>query len=140
MLFLIIIIKEYIPMAKLKLDAYEFIDLSQTDFSLLTDEELMVYVKDTTDVLNAYKKKATKAKMLFGLAAGLLAVHGGELTKVTLFSKKYKVGDASKQEIKLVKRVIKTFRIYLAFKVVIALICNQQTGMEMLAPHVARKK
>lgn len=127
-------------MAKLNLDNYEFIDLSKTDFSLLTDEELMVYIKDTTDVLNAYKKKATKAKMLFGLAAGLLAVHGGELTKVTLFSKKYKTGDASKQEIKLIKRIIKTFRKYLVFKIFIALIANQQAGMELLAPHVAKKK
>lgn len=127
-------------MAKLKSENYEFIDLSKTDFSLLTDEELMVYIKDTTDVLKAYKKKATKAKILFELAAGLLAVHGGELTKVTLFSKKYKAGDASKQEIKLIKRVIKTFRTYLVFKVFIALIDNQQAGMEMLAPHVAKKK
>lgn len=127
-------------MAKLNLDAYEFIDLSQTDFSLLTDEELEVYVKDTVKVLDAYKKKATKARMLFGLAAGLLAMRGGELTKVTLISKKYKAGDATKQELKLVKRVIKTFRIYLAFKVVIALMGNQAAGMELLAPHAARKK
>ena len=58
----------------------------------------------------------------------------------SLFSKKYKKGDATKAELKLVKRVIKTFRIYLVFKVVIALIGNQQAGMELLAPHVARKK
>ncbi|MDE6274160.1 MAG: hypothetical protein K2L87_03825 [Clostridiales bacterium] len=127
-------------MAKLNLDAYNFIDLSQTDFSLLTDEELAVYIKDTIAVLDAYKKKATKAKMIFGLAAGLLAMRGGELTKVTLFSKKYKKGNATKQELKLVKRVIKTFRIYLVFKVVIALVGNQQAGMQLLAPHAARKK
>lgn len=59
---------------------------------------------------------------------------------MTLFSKKYKAGDASKQEIKLIKRVIKTFRTYLVFKVFIALIDNQQAGMVMLAPHVAKKK
>lgn len=127
-------------MAKLNLDAYKFIDLSQTDFFNLTDEELEVYIKDTTAVLNAYKKKATKAKMIFGLAAGLLAMRGGELTKITLFSKKYTVGDATKEEKKLIKRVIKTFRIYLVFKVVIALIGNQQAGMDLLAPHAARKK
>lgn len=127
-------------MAKLNLDAYNFINLSQTDFSLLTDEELAVYIKDTIAVLDAYKKKATKAKMIFGLAAGLLAMRGGELTKVTLLSKKYKKGNAAKQELKLVKRVIKTFRIYLVFKVVIALVSNQQSGMELLAPHAARKK
>lgn len=127
-------------MAKINADAYNFIDLSQTDFSLLTDEELAIYIKDTTAVLNAYKKKATKAKMIFGLAAGLLAMRGGELTKVTLFSKKYSVGDATKEEKKLVKRVIKTFRIYLVFKVVIALVGKQQAGMEMLAPHAAKKK
>ena len=127
-------------MAKLNLDAYNFIDLSQTDFSLLTDEELAVYIKDTSAVLDAYKKKATKAKMIFGLAAGLLAMRGGELTKVTLFSKKYKKGNATKQELKLVKRVIKTLRIYLVFKVVIALVGNQQAGMQLLAPHAARKK
>ena len=127
-------------MAKLKLDAYNSINLSETDFSLLTDEELLVYLKDTADVLNAYKKKATKAKFLVGLAAGLLAMRGGELTKVTLFSKKYKKGDATKAELKLVKRVIRTFRIYLVFKIVIALIGNQQAGMELLAPHAARKK
>lgn len=127
-------------MAKLKLEAYNFINLSETDFSLLTDEELLLYLKDTADVIGAYKKKVTKAKFLFGLAAGLLAMRGGELTKVTLFSKKYKKGDATKQDLKLVKRVIKTFRIYLVFKIVIALISNQQAGMELLAPHAARKK
>lgn len=127
-------------MAKLKLEAYDFIDLSQTDFSLLTDEELNVYLKDTYEVTNAYKKKITKAKFLFGLAAGILAMRGGELTKVTLISKKYKKGEATKQELKLVKRVIKTFRRYLMFKVVIALISNRQAGMELLAPHAAKKK
>ncbi|MDE7297096.1 MAG: hypothetical protein K2N84_07530 [Clostridia bacterium] len=127
-------------MAKFNVDAYNFIDLSQTDFSLLTDEELAVYIKDTTTVLNAYKKKATKAKMIFGLAAGLLAMRGGELTKVTLFSKKYKLGDATKEEKKIVKRVIKTFRKYLVFKIFIALVSNQQAGMELLAPHAAKKK
>ena len=127
-------------MAKLKLESYDFIDLSRTDFSLLTDEELNVYIKDTYDVLYAYRRKVTKAKMLFGLAAGLLAMRGGELTRVTLISKKYKKGDATKKEIKLVKKVIKTFRFSLAFKIVIALIGNNQVGTELLAPHAARKK
>lgn len=127
-------------MAKLNLDAYEFIDLSQTDFSLLTDEELSVYIKDTTTVLGAYKKKSTKAKMIFGLAAGLLAMRGGELTKVTLFSKKITWGEATKEEKKLVKRVVKTFRFYLVFKIVIALMGSGQAGMELLAPHAAKKK
>ncbi len=127
-------------MAKADLKAYDFIDLTKTDLSLLTDEELSVYVKDTASVLDAYKGKVTKANMIFGLAAGLLAMRGGELTKVTLFAKKYDVGDATKQEIKLVKKVVKTYRIYLAFKIVIALISGGQAGMELLAPHAAKKK
>lgn len=127
-------------MAKLNLDAYKFIDLTETDFSLLTDEELEVYARDTKTVLNAYKKKATKAHFLFGLTAGLLALRGGELTKVTLLWSKYKKGSASKDEIKLVKGVIRTFRFYLVFKIVINLISNTTTGMELIAPHVAKKK
>lgn len=127
-------------MAKLNLDAYDFIDLTKTDFSLLTDEELEVYAKDTATVIGAYKKSVKKAQFLFGLAAGLLAIRGGELTKVTLFAKKVKKGTASKDELKLVKKVISTFRKYLAFKIVINLIANKATGMELLAPHVARQK
>ena len=127
-------------MAKLNLDAYKFIDLTKTDFSLLTDEELEVYAKDTVAVLKAYKGKITKANFLFGLTAGLLAIRGGELTKVTLIVKKYKKGSASKEELKLVKKVISTYRKYLAFKIVINLISNQATGLDLIAPHVAKKK
>lgn len=127
-------------MAKFNLDAYKFIDMTQTDFSLMTDEELEVYVKDTVTVLEAFKKKMTKANFIFGLAAGLLAVRGGELTKVTLFSTKYKKGEATKDELKLVKRVIKTFKKYLVFKIIINLISNSAGGIDLIAPHVAKRK
>lgn len=127
-------------MAKINLDAYKFIDLTKTDFSLMTDEELEVYVKDTVTVLEAYKKKMTKANFIFGLAAGILAVRGGQLTKVTLISTKYKKGEASKSELKLIKRVIKTYKKYLVFKIIINLVSNNAGGIDLIAPHVAKRK
>lgn len=127
-------------MAKLNLDNYNFIDLSETDLSLLTDEELEVYIKDTKEVLEAYKKKTTKAMFVFGLANGLLSLRGGELTKVTLFGSKWKKGTATKDEIKLVKKVISTVKKYLAFRIFINLVAGRANNTELMNPYVAKKK
>ncbi len=123
-------------MAKFKLDDYNFIE----DVSQLNEMELENAIKDTKTVLDALKKKMTKANVILPLAAGLLEIRGGSLDKVTLFGAKYKKGDASKEELKIVKKVISTYKKYLLFKVIIALIADKQAGMKYYDSCLAIRK
>jgi hypothetical protein len=125
---------------KPNLKEYDLIDLAQTDLSLLTEEELEVYITDTKTVLSAYKRKLTKANLVLALAAGLVDARGGDFDKVTLFVAKYKKGNITKDEKKLVKRAIKTFRFYLVFKVIIVLISQNGGGIKEFSPLLAKKK
>ena len=84
------------------------------------------------------KGKMTKTMMNLSLAAGLLAVRGGEFVRINAFVAKYNKGNLSKEELKVVKKVMSTAKWYYRLKVILALI-SQNNSFDEIKPMLAEK-
>ena len=124
---------------KFNKENYRFIDLSQTDFTQFSQIELDKMIADTIEVLQMTKGKVKSSPMNLGLAGGLLAVRGGQFEKINAFSAKWKKGDATKEECKLLKKVFSTAQLYYAFKVIIVLVSKEDSSQDLFAPTLVQK-
>ncbi len=130
-------------MAKFNLSDYEFINVSEgceNNVENLSANELEEMVKDTVAVLNATKKKMKKTPTNLCLAAGLLGVRGGEFVKVVPLKATYKKGNVSKEELKLLKKVFNTARLYYLFNNIVKMAADKDIQTDGIYPHLARKK
>ncbi|MGN1052486.1 MAG: hypothetical protein ACI4SH_03750 [Candidatus Scatosoma sp.] len=126
-------------MKKFDKNNYRFIDLSETDHTQFSPLELDGMIEDTKEVLAVTKKKIKSTPMNLALAAGLLGVRGGEFIKINaLTGAKWKKGNATKDERKLIKKVFSTARIYYLFKIVITLI-KKEGAVDQLNPTIVQK-
>lgn len=117
---------------------YKFIDLTETAFEDFSAVELDRYIADTMEVLGMTKGKMTKTMMNLSLAAGLLTVRGGEFVRINAFVAKYNKGNLSKEELKVVKKVMSTAKWYYRLKVILALI-SQNNSFDEIKPMLAEK-
>ena len=118
---------------------YKFIDLSQTDYTTFSGIEQDQLLKDTQEVLQCTKGKMSKTPMNVALVAGYLAMRGGEFKKVNAIGAKWKKGNTTKEEQKLIKKVLSTARFYYLFKVVTVVISKQDNNQDLLNPTVVQK-
>lgn len=119
---------------------YRFIDLSETDHTQFSQLELDKMIADTKEVLAMTKGKVKMTPMNLGLAGGLLGVRDGAFIKINaLTGAKWKQGNATKDECKLVKSVFFTARLYYIFKVVLALISKNNGEQDQLNPTLVQK-
>ena len=119
---------------------YKFIDLSETDFTQFSQIELDKMIEDTKEVLAMTKGKVKMTPMNLGLAGGLLAVRNGQFIKINaLTGAKWKKGDATKDECKLLKKVFSSARLYYIFKVIIVLISQKDGVQDLLNPTLVQK-
>ena len=125
---------------KFNKENYRFIDLSKTDYTQFSQIELDQMIADTKEVLEMTKGQVKSTPMNLGLAGGLLGVREGQFIKVNaLTGAKWKKGNATKEECNLLKKVFSTARIYYIFKVVIVLISQKQSDMDLLNPTLVQK-
>lgn len=119
---------------------YKFIDLSETDFTQFSQIELDKMIEDTKEVLAMTKGKVKMTPMNLGLAGGLLAVRNGQFIKINaLTGAKWKKGDATKDECRLLKKVFSSARLYYIFKVIIVLISQKDGVQDLLNPTLVQK-
>ncbi len=127
-------------MRKFDKSNYRFIDLSETDHTQFSQLELDKMIEDTKEVLALTKGKIKMTPMNLGLAGGLLGVRDGEFVKINaLTGAKWKKGNATKDECKLLKKVFKTARLYYAFKVIIVLISKENGSLDQINPTLVQK-
>ncbi len=127
-------------MKKFNKENYKFVDLSETDYTLFSQVELDKMIEDTKEVLGLTKKKMKMTPMNLGLVGGLLGVKGGQFIKINaLTGAKWKKGNTTKEERKLIKRVFTTARLYYLFKVVIVLISKNSSEQDLLNPTLIQK-
>ena len=125
---------------KFNKDNYRFIDLAETDHTQFSQIELDQMIADTKEVLAETKGKMKMTPMNLGLAGGLLAVKGGQFIKINaLTGAKWKKGDTTKEERKLLKKVFSTARLYYIFKVVIVLISKKDAVQDLFNPTLVQK-
>ena len=119
---------------------YRFIDLAETDHTQFSQLELDKMIEDTKEALAMTKGKVKMTPMNLGLAGGLLAVRDGQFEKINaLTGAKWKKGNATKDECKLLKKVFSTARLYYIFKVVIVLVSKKDAEMDKLNPTLVQK-
>ncbi len=119
---------------------YRFIDLSETDHTQFSQLELDKMIEDTKEVLAMTKGKMKKTPMNLALAGGLIGVRGGEFKGINaLTGAKWKKGETTKDERKLLKKVFSTARLYYVFKVVIVLISKKEGELDNLNPTLVQK-
>ncbi len=119
---------------------YRFIDLSKTDHTQFSQLELDKMIEDTKEVLKMTKGAVKKTPMNLGLAGGLLAARDGQFIKINALSgAKWKKGNATKDECKLLKKVFSTARLYYIFKVVILLVSKKDAETDLLNPTLVQK-
>lgn len=126
-------------MKKFDKSNYNFIDLSKTDYTTFSALEQDQLLEDTQELLKCTKGKVTKTPMNLALVGGYLIMRGGQFKKVNIFGAKWKKGNTTKQERKLIKKVFKTAQFYYLFKVVILLISKQGSRQDLLNPTVVKK-
>lgn len=127
-------------MKKFNKENYKFVDLSETDYTQFSQVELYKMIEDTKEVLKLTKKKMKMTPMNLGLVGGLLGVKGGQFIKINaLTGAKWKKGNTTKEERKLIKRVFTTARLYYLFKVVIVLISKNSSEQDLLNPTLIQK-
>ncbi len=127
-------------MKKFNKENYKFVDLSETDYTQFSQVELDKMIEDTKEVLKLTKKKMKMTPMNLGLVGGLLGVKGGQFIKINaLTGAKWKKGNTTKEERKLIKRVFTTARLYYLFKVVIVLISKNSSEQDLLNPTLIQK-
>lgn len=127
-------------MKKFDKNNYRFIDLSKTDIAQFSQLELDNMIADTKEVLSMTKIKVTKTPMNIALANGLIGVRGGEFKKINaLTGAKWKKGNTTKQERKLLKKVFLTARLYYIFKIVIVLVAKKEASLDLVNPTLVQK-
>lgn len=129
---------------KLKIEDFQFVDLTENDLiTTLSGREKEDYIKDTVEAIKITKKFKYLPKAI-GLCGGIVALRGGELSRVNLFGAKYngKPKGLKKDEKKAIKKVIRKFRLLLAFKIVLTLIAEVQfeNNNKLYYPTVAKRK
>ena len=130
-------------MAKFNIDNYEFINISEgteNNVENLSANELEEMVADTLDVLKATKGKLKKTPTNLCLVAGILGVRGGEFIKIAPIKVTFKKGDATKDEMKIIKKVFTTGRIYYLINNIIKTAADKDIPVDGIYPHLARKK
>ena len=130
-------------MAKFNVNDYEFInvsDESDVNVEALSANELEEMAPATLEVLkNDAKMKNTPRNLC--LAAGFLAVRGGEFKKVVPIHVSYKKGSATKAELKIINRVFDKARLYYLINNFINMqIKHEQVGTDGIYAYLARKK
>lgn len=129
-------------MAKFNIKDYEFIDFSADstyDFDSLSAEEFEQILKDTLDVLKARKGKMLKSPENLCLASGLLAARGGEFISIAPIMVRWKKGNISKEERKIIKKVFTTARWYYLFRNFLSNMVKSDIGTDGIYPYLARK-
>lgn len=125
---------------KFNKENYRFIDLAKTDHTQFSQLELDQMIADTKEVLGMTKGKMKMTPMNLGLAGGLLGVRDGQFIKINaLTGAKWKKGNATKEECKLLKKVFSTARLYYIFKVVIVLISKKDSELDLYNPTLVQK-
>ena len=130
-------------MAKINVDDYEFINISDEsgfDPDTYSAEEYEQMVQDTMEVLKARKGKITKSPDNLCLVAGVLAMREGEFISIAPIMVKYKKGNASKSELKVIKKVFSTAKLYYLLRNVLSNIAQKGIGTDGIYPYLARKK
>lgn len=130
-------------MAKFNLKDYEFINVSEgsdNNVENLSANELEEMVEDTIAVLKATKGNLKKTPTNLCLAAGILGVRGGEFIKIVPIKATFKKGNASKDELKLLKKVFNTARLYYLINNIIKMAADKDVQCDGIYPHLARKK
>lgn len=126
-------------MAKFNKNNYNFLNLAENDVSQLSVTELDKALRDTKEVLKMTKYKITKTIMNLQLVNGLVSVRGGEFKSINAFFAKVKMGSVTKEEKKLIKKVLSTAKWYYRLKVIIVLITKIQS-VDSIDPMLAIKK
>ena len=127
-------------MNKFDKNNYRFIDLAETDYTQFSQLELDKMIEDTKEVLAMTKGKIKMTPMNLGLISGLLGVREGAFVKINaLTGAKWKKGNATKDECKLVKKVCTTARLYYIFKVVINLVSKKEGEQDLYNPTLVQK-
>lgn len=127
-------------MKKFVKEDYRFIDLSETDHTQFSQLELDKMIEDTKAVLAMTKGNVKNTPMNLALAGGLLGVRGGQFVGINaLTGAKWKKGEASKEECKLLKKVFSTARLYYTFKFVIVLISKKESQLDHMNPTLVQK-
>ncbi len=119
---------------------YNFIDLSETDINQFSQLEIDKMVEETKEVLQMTKGQVKKSIMNLGLAGGLLHAKGGQFVKINAFTgAKWKKGNTTKEEQKMLNKVFTTARFYYLFKVVIVLISKNESQQDTINPTLVQK-
>ena len=127
-------------MKKFDKNDYNFIDLSETDISQFSQIELDKMLADTKELLNITKGGVKNTPMNISPVSGLLAARGGEFKKINAITgAKWKKGNTTKEERKLINKVFNTGRLYYTFKIVINLVKQQAGEWDILKPTLAQK-
>lgn len=130
-------------MAKFNMNDYEFVDISERAESSvvnLSANELEEMVQATMEVLNATKGKLKQTPKNLCLAAGVLGVRGGEFKKVVPLYAKYDKGNASKAELKVLKKVFNTARLYYLVSNLTSMAADKSLAGDDIYAYLARKK
>ena len=126
-------------MAKFNKNNYNFLNLAENDVSQLSVTELDNALRDTKEILKMTKYKITKTIMNLQLVNGLVSVRGGEFKSINAFFAKVKMGSVTKEEKKLIKKVLVTAKWYYRLKVIIVMITKNQK-VDSIDPMLAIKK
>lgn len=126
-------------MKKFNKNDYRFIDFSKTDYNEFSELELDDMVADTKEVLSMTKGKIKSTPMNIGLVSGLLDMRGGEFIKVNIFGSKWKKGNTTKEERKLIEKVFSTAKLYYLFKVFIVLLSKGEAEQDIFNSTLAQK-
>lgn len=128
-------------MAAGRIKDYDYYDITELDLSTVSYEEREAYAKSTLEVLSKNKRKKTKANFLISLASGLLTLKDGEFIEINGFRVKYNKGNVTKEELKVIKKVFSTYKMYVWLKIFINLISNSNSeGKVWINPHIALRK
>ncbi|MBQ7912388.1 MAG: hypothetical protein IJ308_01425 [Clostridia bacterium] len=129
-------------MAKFNVNDYEFIDFSEDstfDFDSLSAEEFEQMVQDTMEVLKARKGKLLKSPDNLCLVSGVLAARDGEFISIAPIMVRWKKGNTSKAERKIIKKVFTTAKWYYLFRNLLANMTKNGIGTDGIYPYLARK-
>ncbi len=128
---------------KFNINDYELIDISEGsafDFASLSENDIEEMVQDTLEVLQATKGKLRKSPTNLCLASGILGVRGGEFKKIIPIKVSYKKGNTSKSELKVIKKVFSTAKLYYLLRNIISQATDSVVGTDGIYPYLARKK
>ena len=126
-------------MSKFNKNNYNFLNLAENNVNELSVTELDNALRDTKEILKMTKYKITKTIMNLQLVNGLVSVRGGEFKSINAFFAKVKMGSVTKEEKKLIKKVLATAKWYYRLKVIIVLITKNQS-VDSIDPMLAIKK